>query len=123
MLRGRGSSSTQSSRAARCRWPGAVPKRGFFNGAFKKEYAIINLGDIEASFDSGAVVDEPALRAKGLVKGHNFDGIKILGDGTLTKALEVQATKFSGSAASKIAAVGGKAVPVPYSRWVAKAEA
>jgi large subunit ribosomal protein L15 len=100
-----------------------VPKRGFFNGAFKKEYAIVNLGDIEAGFDSGAVVDEPALRAKGLVKGHNFDGIKILGDGTLTKALEIQATKFSGSAASKIAAVGGKAVPVPYSRRVAKSEA
>ena len=58
-----------------------VPKRGFFNGAFKKEYAIVNLGDIEASFDPGAVVDEAALRAKGLVKGHNFDGIKILGDG------------------------------------------
>ena len=85
-----------------------VPKRGFFNGAFKKEYAIVNLDDIEASFEPGAVVDEAALRAKGLVKGHNFDGIKILGDGALTKALEVHATRFSGSAAAKIAAAGGK---------------
>jgi len=97
-----------------------VPKRGFFNGAFKKEYAIVNLGDINASFDPGAVVDEAALRAKGLVKGHNFDGIKILGDGALTKALEVHATRFSGSAAAKIAAVGGKTLAVPYTRRAAK---
>ena len=99
-----------------------IPKRGFFNAAFKKEYAIVNLGDIEASFDPGAVVDEAALRAKGLVKGHNFEGIKILGDGELTKALEVHATRFSGSAASKIAAAGGKTIAVPYTRRVAKAQ-
>jgi len=99
-----------------------VPKRGFFNGAFKKFYAIVNLGDIEASFDPGAVVDESALRARGLVKGHNFDGIKILGNGELTKVLEVHATKFSGSATAKIAAAGGKTALVPYSRRVAKAQ-
>ena len=63
-----------------------VPKRGFFNGAFKKEYAIVNLDDLDASFDAGAVVDEAALRAKGLVKGHDFDGIKILGDGAADQA-------------------------------------
>ena len=91
-----------------------IPKRGFFNGAFKKVYAIVNLDDIEARFDSGAVVDEPALRAAGLVKGHEFDGIKILANGALTKSLQVQATKFSGSAATKIAAAGGKTVVVPY---------
>ncbi|MGZ3386622.1 MAG: uL15 family ribosomal protein, partial [Isosphaeraceae bacterium] len=84
---------------------------------------IVNLGDIEASFDPGAVVDEAALRAKGLVKGHNFDGIKILGDGALTKALEVHATRFSGSAATKIAAVGGKTIAVPYTRRAAKTQA
>ena len=99
-----------------------MPKRGFFNGAFKKEYAIVNLGDINASFDPGAVVDEAALRAKGLVKGHNFEGIKILGDGELTKALEVHATRFSGSAAAKIAAAGGKTIAVPYTRRAAKAQ-
>ena len=98
-----------------------VPKRGFVNGAFKKFYAIVNLDDLEARFEAGAVVDEAALRAKGLVKGHEFDGIKILGDGTLTKALEVHATKFSGSAAEKIAAVGGKTIAVPYTRRTAKA--
>jgi large subunit ribosomal protein L15 len=91
-----------------------VPKRGFFNGRFKKVYTIVNLDDIEARFEAGAVVDEAALRGKGLVKGQEFDGIKILGDGTLTKALEVHATKFSASAAEKLAKAGGKAVVVPY---------
>ena len=93
-----------------------VPKRGFFNGAFKKQYVIVNLDDIAARFESGTVVDEAALRASGLVKGWNHDGIKILGDGTLSKNLEIRATKFSESAAAKVAQAGGKAVTVPYSR-------
>jgi large subunit ribosomal protein L15 len=91
-----------------------VPKRGFFNGAFKKHYVILNLADLEAVFTEAGLVDEAALRAKGLVKGYNHDGIKILGDGELTKALEVHATKFSESAAAKIQAAGGKAVAVAY---------
>jgi large subunit ribosomal protein L15 len=91
-----------------------IPKRGFFNGAFKAYYAIVNLADLDAKYQAGAIVDEKALRAAGLVKGHEFDGIKILGDGELTKPLEVHATKFSASAASKIAAAGGKTVEVPY---------
>jgi large subunit ribosomal protein L15 len=98
-----------------------VPKRGFFNGAFKKEFVIVNLGDLDATFDPGAVVDEAALRSKGLVKGYNHDGIKILGDGTLTKPLEVHATKFSESAIAKITAAGGKTTLVPYSRQGTKA--
>jgi large subunit ribosomal protein L15 len=91
-----------------------VPKRGFVNGAFKKFFAIVNLDDLEAKFEPGAVIDEKALRTKGLVKGHAFDGIKILGDGTFSKKFEVHATKFSESAASKIAAAGGRSVVVPY---------
>jgi large subunit ribosomal protein L15 len=91
-----------------------IPKRGFFNGAFKKSYAIVNLADLEARYDTGATVDEQALRSQGLVKGHAFDGIKILGNGTLTKRLEVHATRFSGSAAAKIAAAGGKTVITAY---------
>jgi large subunit ribosomal protein L15 len=91
-----------------------VPKRGFFNGAFKKSYAIVNLADLDAAFDAGALVNEEALRARGLVKGHDFDGIKILGDGTLAKPLEVHATKFSAKAAARIAAAGGKTTIVPY---------
>jgi large subunit ribosomal protein L15 len=91
-----------------------VPKRGFFNGAFKKHYVILNLADLEAVFAEAGRVDEALLRAKGLVKGYNHDGIKVLGDGELTKALEVHATRFSESAAKKIEAAGGKAVVVAY---------
>jgi large subunit ribosomal protein L15 len=91
-----------------------VPKRGFVNGAFKKRYAIVNLSALEAKFDAGSIVDEMSLRASGLVKGQEFDGIKVLGNGTLSKRLEVRATKFSGSAAAKIAAAGGKSTVVPF---------
>ncbi len=89
-----------------------VPKRGFFNGAFKKSFAIVNLTALEACFEAGAIIDEAALRARGLVKGRHDDGVKILGDGTLTKAFTVHATKFSGSALEKLASAGGKAVVV-----------
>jgi large subunit ribosomal protein L15 len=89
-----------------------VPKRGFFNGAFKKDYAIVNLSSLEACYEAGATVDEAALRARGLVKGRHDDGVKILGDGEVTKALTVHAAKFSGSAAAKLAAAGGQAVVV-----------
>jgi large subunit ribosomal protein L15 len=98
-----------------------VPKRGFFNGAFKKHYAIVNLADLDFVFAEAGVVDEAALRAKGLVKGYSHDGIKVLGDGELTKALEVHASKFSESAASKIEKAGGKAVVAPYVGKVEKA--
>ena len=89
-----------------------VPKRGFFNGAFKKDFAIVNLSSLEACYEAGAVIDEAALRARGLVKGRHDDGVKILGDGAVTKAFTVHAHKFSESAAAKIAAAGGKTVVV-----------
>jgi large subunit ribosomal protein L15 len=87
-----------------------VPKRGFVNGAFKKDFAIINLDRIDEVFEAGAVIDEAALRAKGLVKGRHDDGIKVLGDGAITKPFTVHAQKFSESAASKIKAAGGSVV-------------
>src|SRR3954468_10514502 len=89
-----------------------VPKRGFANGAFRKDFAIVNLSAIEACYEAGAVVDEAALRARGLVKGRHDDGVKVLGAVTLTKALTVRVTKVSGSAAEKIAAAGGEAAVV-----------
>lgn len=87
-----------------------VPKRGFVNGAFKKDFAIINLEKIVEAFEAGAVIDEAALRAKGLVKGRHDDGVKILGDGEVTKSLTIHAQKFSESAAAKITAAGGSVV-------------
>ena len=81
-----------------------LPKRGFTN-IFKKEHAVVNVADLER-FDNGATVDEGALRTAGLIKGRN-DGIKILGDGDLTKKLTVQATGFSAAARRQIEAAGG----------------
>src|SRR5207237_5373387 len=81
-----------------------LPKRGFTN-IFKKEHAVVNLSDLER-FDNGATVDEGALRKAGLIKGR-ADGIKVLGNGKLTKKLTVQATKFSESAKKQIEAAGG----------------
>ena len=81
-----------------------LPKRGFTN-IFKKDYAVVNVSDLER-FDNGATVDEAALRAAGLVKGSN-DGVKVLGDGSLSKKLTVSATKFSKTAREAIEAAGG----------------
>ena len=81
-----------------------LPKRGFTN-IFKKEHAVVNVSDLER-FDNGATVDEAAMRKAGLVKGRN-DGIKILGDGKLSKKLTVHAAKFSASARKQIEAAGG----------------
>ena len=89
-----------------------VPKRGFVNGAFKKDFAIVNLERLVEVFDAGAVVDEAALRATGLVKGRHDDGVKILGDGEISKPLTIKAQKFSESAAAKITAAGGTVVVV-----------
>lgn len=81
-----------------------LPKRGFTN-IFKKEHAVVNVSELER-FDNGATVDEAAMRKAGLVKGRN-DGIKILGDGKLTKKLTVHAARFSESAKKQIEAAGG----------------
>ena len=82
-----------------------IPKRGF-NNYFAKEYAIINVSDLEV-FDNDTTVNSKALIEKGLIN-KELDGVKVLGNGTLTKKLTVVATKFSKSAEEKIQAVGGK---------------
>ena len=83
-----------------------LPKRGFNNYRFAKQYAIINV-QILNKFADGDVVDAAALLAKGIVNTV-FDGIKVLGEGELTKKLTVKAAVFSASAKEKIEAVGGK---------------
>lgn len=84
-----------------------LPKHGFRNpGAL--DYSIVNVRDLEEVFADGDVVDYAALRAHGLTRKKD-DGVKILGDGELTKSLTVRATKFSTSAAEKIANAGGTA--------------
>ena len=83
-----------------------VPKRGFVN-IFATQYAIINVGSLNV-FDNGAVVDTDALKAAGLVK-KTYEGVKILGNGSVEKNLTVKAAAFSESAKAKIEAAGGKA--------------
>ena len=82
-----------------------LPKRGFTN--FNKlEYAIVNLDQLN-TFEAGTVVCPKALKEAGLIK-KELDGVKVLGNGTLEKAITVKAHKFSKSALAAIEAAGGK---------------
>ena len=84
-----------------------IPKRGF-NNIFAKEIAIVNISSLEKTFDNGAVVDIDALIKSGLIK-KPLDGVKILGNGDLSKKLTVQVNAYSEAAKQKIEAAGGKA--------------
>jgi len=81
-----------------------LPKRGF-TPLDRVEYSIVNLKQLEI-FETGSVVDATALASKGLIK-NTSNAVKILGNGDLSKALKVSATKFSQSARDKILASGG----------------
>ena len=83
-----------------------VPKRGF-NNIFATKFAIVNVADLDV-FEANAVIDTQALQDKGLVK-KLYDGVKILGNGDISKSLTVKASAFSESAKQKIEAAGGKA--------------
>lgn len=83
-----------------------IPKRGF-NNIFATHYATINVSDLD-KFEDGAVVDEAAIVGAGLLK-KTLDGIKVLGNGEVTKKLTVNVKAFSESAKKKIEAAGGKA--------------
>lgn len=85
-----------------------LPKVGFNNSVFATVYSTIKISDLEAKFEANAVVDEAAVVAAGLVKKTN-DGIKVLGNGELTKPMTVQLKAFTASAKEKIEAAGGKA--------------
>jgi large subunit ribosomal protein L15 len=82
-----------------------LPKRGFNNAAFHKNYAIVNLDDLNA-FDAGTVVNEEMLRESKLIRG-NVVGLKVLGNGELKHALTIEAHKVSASARQKIEGAGG----------------
>ena len=83
-----------------------VPKRGF-NNIFAKEWSAINVSALEV-FEDGSVVDAAALAGKGIIKKVNLP-VKVLGNGKLTKKLEVKLNAYSASAAEKINSAGGKA--------------
>ena len=83
-----------------------IPKRGFKN-IFATQYAIVNVGDLEI-FENGTVVNEQTLVEAGLLK-KTLDGVKVLGNGELTKSLTVKVTAFSQTAKEKIEKAGGTA--------------
>jgi len=85
-----------------------LPKVGFNNSVFATVYSTIKVSDLERCFEANAVVDEAAVVAAGLVKKTN-DGIKVLGNGELTKPLTVELAAFTASAKEKIEKAGGKA--------------
>ena len=89
-----------------------IPKRGFSNARFQKDYLVVNVGDLDRAFNDGDTVDQEALKKNGLAKGP-ADGIRILGTGELTKRLVIRAHHFSKSALAKIAARGGTAEVIP----------
>jgi large subunit ribosomal protein L15 len=82
-----------------------LPKRGFNNAAFKKEYAIVNLDDLNA-FTPNTTINEETLRESKHIRGH-FAGLKILGRGELKHSLTIEADRVSGAAREKIEKVGG----------------
>ncbi len=88
-----------------------IPKRGFHN-PFKKRYALINVGQLEV-LDAGSEVSPELLRGRGLVRRQG-DRVKILGNGSLSKALTVKAHGFSSKAKEKIEAAGGRVEALPH---------
>ncbi|WP_432404458.1 50S ribosomal protein L15 [Wukongibacter sp. M2B1] len=84
-----------------------IPKRGFSNYPFKKEWTVVNIEDLNR-FEEGTTITPELLKESGMIKKIN-DGLKILGDGQLEKKLTIKAHKFSQSAIEKIEAAGGKA--------------
>ena len=84
-----------------------LPKRGFVN-IFAKNIVTVNLDTLDAKFQDGAVIDVEALKAAGVIK-NGFDGVKILGNGNVTKKFTVKANAYSVAAKEAIEAAGGKA--------------
>lgn len=104
------SGATGSIRASReggqMAWFRRIPKRGFSNAQFTTLYAVVNVGALDARFDSGAEVNPEMLVKAGLIRDTKLP-VKVLGSGETTKKLQVTAAAFSKSAAEKIANAGG----------------
>jgi len=83
-----------------------VAKRGFNNNQFAPDVAVVNVGELNESFESGVEITPELLASRGLIRT-KFDELKVLGDGDLTKSFRIVAHRFSGSAEQKIAAAGG----------------
>jgi large subunit ribosomal protein L15 len=89
-----------------------IPKRGFSHRTWDRHFLIVNVGDLDKHFEDGAAIDHEALRRVGLANGP-CDGVRILGQGEVTKKFSVRAHHFSASAKAKIEAKGGTVEVVP----------
>ncbi len=89
-----------------------IPKRGFSHATWDRIFHVVNVGVLDAAFQDGDTVDQEALKKAGLAKGP-ADGVRILGEGALTKKLVVKAHHFTKSASEKITARGGAAEVIP----------
>jgi large subunit ribosomal protein L15 len=113
---GRGTKGTKARRQVPATFEGGqmpiirrLPKRGFNNTDFKPVYAVVNLDTLEERFESGARIDEAALRSLRLVHGRN-DGIKLLARGSVTKSFTVEVDKTSAAAREKLEKAGGSLI-------------
>ncbi len=88
-----------------------LAKRGFHN-RFAKDYTAINVGKLEGRFEAGAKVDAELLKQQGIISRVGKDGLKVLGGGELTVALNIEAAKFSATAQAKIEGAGGSVLAV-----------
>jgi len=89
-----------------------IPKRGFSHATWDRKYHVVNVGSLNDAFKDGEVVDMTTLKKAGLANGP-ADGVRILGEGELTRKLTVKAHHFSKSASEKIAAAGGSTEVIP----------
>ena len=89
-----------------------VAKRGFNNKQFAVDVAVVNVGELNDSFDAGAEITPALLAEKGLIRS-KFDQLKVLGDGELAKKFKITAHRFSSSAEQKISAAGGSFERIP----------
>ena len=89
-----------------------IPKRGFSHETWDKKYHVVNVGDIDKAFKDGDVVDAGSLARAGLARGP-ADGVRVLGQGEVTKKLTIKAHHFSKSAEEKIKAKGGAVEVIP----------
>lgn len=89
-----------------------IPKRGFSHATWDRHFHVVNVSELDRVFADGSTVDEEAMRKAGLARGP-ADGIRVLGDGEVTKRLTVKAHHFSKSAREKIEARGGTVEVIP----------
>ena len=97
-----------------------IPKRGFSNALFKKHFAVVNIKELEARFDKGAEVNPDMLVKVGLIPDTKLP-VKVMGEGDVTKPLQVTVAAISKSAGEKIVAAGGSVVATGWHRPQRKA--